>query len=239
MRFLASISYDGSNFYGFQRLNEERSVQRELEMALTKINKSKVTVKGAGRTDRGVHALDQKCHFDLDININEEGLKKALNSLLPSDIYINNIQTVNKDFHARFMVKKKIYYYIINMGKYDVIKDKYLYNYGKKLNIKKMRKAAKVLIGRHSYQAFVSGIRNNYNSEIYDINFKKRGNKLVIKFIGTSFYRYMVRNLVGALISVSNNKISINDLKEMINNEKKMNYLTVPGNGLYLENVEY
>ena len=83
MRYLITISYDGSKYYGFQRLNNERSVQKEIERALTKINKSKVEIKGAGRTDRGVHALDQKCHFDLDINISENGIKQALNSLLP------------------------------------------------------------------------------------------------------------------------------------------------------------
>ena len=90
MRYLASVSYDGSDFFGFQRLNNERSVQKEIERALTKINKSIVEIKGAGRTDRGVHALDQKCHFDLDINISENGIKQALNSLLPRDVYINS-----------------------------------------------------------------------------------------------------------------------------------------------------
>ena len=240
MRFLASIQYDGANFYGFQRLNKNRSVQRELESCLTKINKSEVVVKGAGRTDRGVHALDQKCHFDLDVKITKEGLKRGLNSILPNDIYVKKIDIVDNDFHARFMVKKKIYYYVINMGEYDVINDKYLYNYCTKLNIKKMKKASRVLKGKHSYQAFVSGVRDNYNSAIYDIQFKKSKEKLIIKFTGTSFYRYMVSNLVGALIAVSNNKIMINDLEEMIiTGEKKINYLTVPSNGLYLEKIEY
>ena len=82
MNYFIKISYDGSKFYGFQRLNNELSVQKQLEDALTKINKNKVVVKGAGRTDRGVHALGQGVSFKLDINISEEGLKMALNSLL-------------------------------------------------------------------------------------------------------------------------------------------------------------
>jgi len=240
MRFLACIQYDGSDFYGFQRLNNERSVQNELERVLTKINKDGVIVKGAGRTDRGVHAKAQMCHFDLNINITEIGLKKAMNSLLPSDVYVNYIKSVDNDFHARFLVKKKVYTYVINMGEYDAINDKYLYNYSHKLDIKLMRKAAKMLIGAHSYKAFVSGERGSYNSIIYNIKFKVDKDKLYISFIGTSFYRYMVRNLVGVLIMVGSNKLNLVTLKRMLSTgERLINYITVPSNGLYLEDIEY
>ena len=240
MRYLASVQYDGSLFYGFQRLNNQRSIQKELETVLTKINKREVLVKGAGRTDRGVHAKAQMCHFNIDINISENGLKKAMNSMLPSDIYVNSVKKVDDDFHARFLVKKKIYTYIINMGEYDALSDKYIYNYCKKLNIKLMKKASKYLIGKHSYGAFVSGEREHYNSIIYNIKFKIKNDKLYISLIGTSFYRYMVRNLIGVLISVGEGKIDLNGLKDMISNGKKtINYMTVPSNGLYLESIEY
>lgn len=239
MRYLASISYDGSNFYGFQRLKSKRSIQEELEKVLTKLNKNVVEIKGAGRTDRGVHARDQKIHFDLNINIDGNKLRRAMNSLLPSDIFVNNCMIVNDDFHARFLVKKKIYLYVINLGDYDPIKDNYLYNYGRKLDIRAMKKASKKLIGAHSYKAFVSGERENYNSIIYNIKFKKKGNILEIRFSGTSFYRYMVRNLVGALMLVGEHKCQINDVEEMVIFGKKVNYLTVPSKGLYLEKIEY
>lgn len=240
MRYLASIQYDGALFYGFQRLKTKRSVQLELEKVLTKINKSEVIVKGAGRTDRGVHAKNQMCHFDINVNITEKGLKSAMNSMLPSDIHVNYIKEVSDDFHARFFVKKKIYTYVINFGKYDAIKDKYLYNYCKSLDIKKIKKASKLLIGRFSFKAFVSGSRDNYDSQIYNIKLKKVENKLYISFVGTSFYRYMVRNLVGSLISVSEGKLTLKDFEEMIKTgEKKYTYLTVPSNGLYLEYIEY
>ncbi len=240
MRYLASVQYDGSLFYGFQRLKSNRSVQSELEKVLKKINKSEVLVKGAGRTDRGVHARAQMCHFDIDVNILENGLKSAMNSMLPSDIYVNYIKKVDDDFHARFLVKKKIYTYVINMREYDAINDKYIYNYCKNLDIKKMKKASKILIGKHSYKSFVSGSRDNYDSEIYGIKFKCTKNKLYISFIGTSFYRYMVRNLVGSLIAVSEGKITLDILEKMlITGERIINYTTVPSNGLYLENIEY
>lgn len=239
MRYLASISYDGSKFYGFQKLSKYKTVQSELEKTLTKINKTICYVKGAGRTDRNVHAFNQHIHFDLNINIPPERLKNAMNSLLDKAIYVNYVEEVPSDFHARFNVKKKTYEYVINLGEYDAIDNDYLYNYNHKLNIRKMKKASKYLLGPHSFKNFTSGQRDNYNSIIYKIKFKKKKDILVISFIGKSFYRYMVRNLVGALISVGENKIIPKSIKEMLNDNKKYNYITVPASGLYLVKVDY
>lgn len=240
MRYLITVSYDGSKFYGFQKLKNNKSVQGELEKALTKINKSEVLVKGSGRTDRGVHAMGQRCHFDLSIDITPERLVNALNSLVMPDIYIKDCKIVNDDFHARFNVKEKIYRYTINLGEFEVIRDNYVYNYCHELDIKEIKKASKCLIGKHSFKAFVSGERDNYDSEIYEIKFVIHNKYLNIIFKGKSFYRYMVRNLVGALILVGQGKISKDDLKEMLDSgEKLYTYMTVPANGLYLERVEY
>ncbi len=240
MKYLITVSYDGSKYYGFQRLNDLPSIQKELEDALSVINKDKVYVKGSGRTDRGVHALGQKCHFELKYDIPCERLVNAINSLLSNYVRVLDCIKVNDDFHARFSVKKKIYKYIINMGKYDVIKQDYLYNYCKRLEIKSMKIASNYLIGKHSYKVFVSGDRDNYNSEIYKIIFKKEKDILTITFEGKSFYRYMVRNMVGALLLVGCGKISIDEFKNMVDSdENKYTYITVPSNGLYLESVEY
>lgn len=240
MKYLITVSYDGSKYYGFQRLNDLPSIQKELEDALSVINKDKVYVKGSGRTDRGVHALGQKCHFELKYDIPCERLVNAINSLLSNYVRVLDCIKVNDDFHARFSVKKKIYKYIINMGKYDVIKEDYLYNYCRRLDIKSMKIASNYLIGKHSYKVFVSGDRDNYNSEIYKIIFKKEKDILTITFEGKSFYRYMVRNMVGALLLVGCGKISIEEFKNMIDSdENKYTYITAPSNGLYLESVEY
>lgn len=240
MRYLITISYDGSKYYGFQRLNNEKSVQSELEKALSKINKSEVLLKGAGRTDRGVHAKGQCCHFDLDVDIPPKRLINAINSLLDKYIRVIDCKYVDKEFHARFNVKEKTYKYIINMGEFDPIKEDYIYNYGYDLNIKNMKKASKYLIGKHSYKVFVSGERENYNSEIFKVKFNCYDNYLTITFIGKSFYRYMVRNMVGALILVGRNRISCDEFKNMIDSdETKYTYMTVPANGLYLESIKY
>ena len=105
MFYLIKIAYDGSKFYGFQRLNEKNSVQKRIEDALSDINKQSVVIKGAGRTDRGVHAYSQYASFKLDINITEEGLKKALNSRLQPYIYIRDVYSVNEFL---FFVSSKI-----------------------------------------------------------------------------------------------------------------------------------
>ncbi|MCH5167115.1 MAG: tRNA pseudouridine(38-40) synthase TruA [Erysipelotrichales bacterium] len=240
MRYKASVSYDGSKFYGFQRLGEKKSVQGELERALTKINKSEVLVKGAGRTDRGVHALDQAVHFDLDVFVPPERLVNAINSIVKPDIFVNSVSIVSDDFHARFNVLRKTYTYVINLGKFDTIKDNYLYNYNRCLNIRAMKKSAKLLLGPHSFHAFTSGARANYNSIIYKIKFKKKRGYLYITFVGKSFYRYMVRNMVGTLISVGEGKLENRDILAYLTDEKaSIHYTTVPANGLYLVKIDY
>ena len=109
----------------------------------------------SGRTDAGVHAFNQKAHFDLDIkHITPEKLKDGLNSLLPGDIYIKNVEIVADDFHARFNAKAKEYIYIINMGEYNPIEKDYIYQYNKKLDVVEMERALKYLEGTHNFKSF-------------------------------------------------------------------------------------
>lgn len=240
MKYLISIKYDGSKFYGFQRLQEYPTIQKSIEEALEVINKKPVEIKGAGRTDRGVHAIDQKASFDLDININEEHLKMALNSLVKPYIYITNVKKVPEDFHARFNVTKKEYIYRINMGEYNPIKVNYELQINRELDIKKMQEAANIFIGVHNFQNFVAGVRDNYDCIIYSIDFEIKEEILEIKFIGKSFYRYMVRNLVGAMLDVEKGKNKIEEIKVALDNpEKERRFSTALPQGLYLNKIEY
>ncbi len=240
MYFLISIAYDGSKFNGFQRLKNEASVQASLEKALSIINKKPVTIKGAGRTDRKVHAYDQKASFHLDINISPNNLQRALNSLVMPYIYITDVIKVSKSFHARFDTLKKEYIYKINLGAFSPFLEDYVYNPPKKLDITSMKKCAKLFLGIHNFENFVSGSRNNYECIIYSIDFKKKNDILEIKFTGKSFYRYMVRNLVGAMLDVSNKKATLEEIKEALDNpEKKKQFKTAPPQGLYLNKIYY
>lgn len=239
MRYLAKISYDGSNFYGFQRLNEERSVQKVIEDALTIINKGLVEVKGAGRTDKGVHAYGQRIHFDLDILIPVDNLKRALNDILPKDIRVEDIQKVDDDFHARFNVIKKVYQYKINIGKYDPLKSNYYYQINNNIDVDLLEKCKKELLGIHDFHNFVSGERDNYEAIIYDIDIKVENDTIIITFTGKSFYRYMVRNMVGAMLDVATGKTSISELKEMLNKDINKQLSCAPACGLYLMDIYY
>ena len=239
MNYLIEIAYDGSKFFGFQRLNEETSVQKVLEEALTKINKQSVEVKGAGRTDRGVHANGQCVSFKLDIDIDENGLKRALNSLVKPYIYVKNVKVVDEAFHARFSVKKKKYIYKINLGEFNPQIEDYVYQSEYKLDVDKMKEVAKLYLGVHDFHNFVSGERDDYTCIVYDIKFNQVGDILNIEFEGKSFYRYMVRNLVGMMIEVGRGKDDISKVKEMLETKEENPGYTAPACGLYLEKIEY
>ena len=239
MSYLIKIAYDGSKFFGFQRLNDEVTVQKTLEEALTKINKHTVVIKGAGRTDRGVHANCQCASFSLDVNIDCYGLQKALNSLVEPYIYIKEVIEVSDDFHARFDVVKKRYVYKINLGEYNPIIQDYVYQSPYELDLDMMRAVANLYLGAHDFRNFVSGERDNYDCIIYDIDFDIKNDILSITFEGKSFYRYMVRNLVGAMIEVARGKISIDYVREMLESKEEKTTFTAPANGLYLDFIEY
>lgn len=238
MRYLIKIAYDGSKCYGFQKLNNQQTVQNEIERCLSIINKKPVTIKGAGRTDRGVHAFGQRAHFDLDISIHPQNLIFALNRILVDHVRILDCQEVDNNFHARFMVKKKSYEYHIYCRKDNPLLIDYAYCYDYKFNIRKMRKAAKLMSGSHNYINFVSGPRNNYEAIVDKIKVVKSKKEVIITFTGKSFYRYMIRNMVGALIEVGQGKKDLEYINDLLN-KSNIDCTKAPANGLYLMEVEY
>ena len=246
MRYFMTFSYDGSNFSGYQKQPRERTIQKCLEDALKKINADKsVSVHASGRTDALVHALNQKAHFDLDVKITPDKLLKALNSLLPEDIYVKNISLVTDDFHARFNAIGKEYIYLINTGEYNPIERNYCYQYCSKLDVIAMQRGIKYLEGEHNFKSFTKA-----NDEIEDyirkisqtsiVRDSKDFNKLIITFVGTGFLRYMVRNMVGLLIEIGEGKRKPEEIIEILKKEDRTSSgKTAPACGLYLRNVFY
>lgn len=240
MRYLMKVSYDGSGFYGFQRLNDYRTVQKVLEEALGVINKGEVLVKGASRTDKGVHAYGQMIHFDIDYDIPADRLMYAVNRILDNDIRVLDCKKVGNDFHARFNVKRKKYVYKINLGDFDCLKSRYFLQVYEKLDIDKMRECAKVFLGCHDFRNFVAGERDNYLMCVEDIKFNMSNDILEIEFLGKSFYRYMVRNMVGAMLEVGMHKKEICNVSKMLDDYMiKKQMMTAPACGLYLMDIEY
>ncbi|MBQ8234069.1 MAG: tRNA pseudouridine(38-40) synthase TruA, partial [Bacilli bacterium] len=246
MRYLMTISYDGSKYNGYQKQLSKRTVQNELEKAITLINGNKqVIVCASGRTDRGVHALNQKVHFDLDKKMDVNRLCKAINSIIPNDIYVKNVEVVDDSFHARFNVKAKEYIYKINMGEYNPIQKDYVYQYNKKLDLVEMERALKYFEGEHNFKSFVKGDDKRYDYvrkivTTYIHRDIKNVNIITISITGTGFMRYMVRNIVGFLIEIGEGKRKSEDLIEVLKEENRTKAgITAPPEGLYLKDVFY
>ena len=240
MRYKAKVSYDGNSYYGFQRLNELPTIQKELEKAVSIINKKDTVVKGASRTDKGVHAYGQVVHFDLDYNVPCDRLIGAINAILPRDIRVMEIENASNDFHARRSAVGKKYVYKINLGNYDVFLDRYYLQYPYKLDIKKMEECSKIFLGIHNFKNFTAGERDNYEAIVKEINFIKNGDILEIEFVGKSFYRYMVRNMVGTLIEIGEGKRKAEDIIEILEaKDRRKAGVTAHPEGLYLKDVFY
>ncbi len=244
MRYLINFSYDGTNYCGFQRQPHLKTIQEELENALQKINNNQKTVVTAtGRTDKAVHALCQYAHADLSVKITPHKLKRALNSNLPNDIHVIKTFAVKDNFHARYNVVEKEYHYLINLSEYNPLERNYVYQYNYSLNIKKMKKAIKYFKGTHDFRAFVTENENKKNCirtiSVARIKVKDK-NKLAIIFKGNGFLRYQVRNMVGILLKVGQEKIEPQTVKKILaSKSRKENGATAPAEGLYLVNVKY
>ncbi len=243
MRFLIKFSYDGTNYLGYQKQPGLNTIEGKLEEALTKINNGvKTTITSTGRTDKKVHALSQYGHADINVSITEYKLKRALNSNLPEDIHVIDTKIVSDDFHARYNVIEKTYKYIMNLGEYNPIERNYVFQYNYKLNISAMKEAIKYFKGTHDFRAFVTDNKEKENCirTITETSIEEDNDKLIITFIGNGFMRYQVRNMVGILIKVGENKLEPNKIKEIIESKDRLKAgKTAPAEGLYLVDVKF
>ena len=243
MRYLIKFSYDGSRYCGFQTQKGLETIQEKMEEALTKINNGKFTnIVATGRTDKGVHALAQYGHADIDVNITEKKLKRAMNSNLPDDIHVIEVRQVNDDFHARYNVKSKTYQYIINTNEYNPLERNYVFQYNYKLDVDKMNEAIKYFLGEHDFRAFVTDNKEKENCirKITKASIKEDHGKIIITFTGNGFLRYQVRNMVGILIKIGEGKLNPSEVKKIIDSKDRTKAgKTAPAEGLYLVEVRY
>ena len=245
MRYKLTISYDGSDFYGFQRQRGLISVQQCLEEALsTKLN-APITTVCAGRTDAGVHALGQVVHFDSN-QILPADFGFRLNPLLPESIAVLSCKQVPDTFHARFSAKKKTYRYDIYMSKIHApLKRRYAHICVYDLNVENMKKACACLAGEHDFRSFAlaESVRGKSTVRtIYDIHIQEgEGGKLLSLFVtGNGFLHNMVRAIAGTLIDVGRGRFSPEDMLSILESrDRRRAGKTVEGCGLFLVSVEY
>lgn len=241
-RYLIDFSYSGANFSGYQKQPGKRTVQDEIEKVLSSINNNSVKLTSSGRTDALVNAIHQKAHFDLDKKIGAYKLNGALNSYLPDDIYVNSVTKVDNLFHARYMVKSKTYEYLINTGDYSPLLRTHVYQYCKPLNIRKMKEAVKYFIGKHDFTTFVSAEDKKEDKvrEIYDASVDEKEGIIKITFKGSGFLKYQVRNMVGTLIKIGEEKVLPDIILSLLEKkDRKCAFLCAPAQGLTLTDVKY
>lgn len=242
-RYLITFAYDATNYHGYQKQPHLITVQQVMEEALTKINNNnKVVLHATSRTDRGVHAVNQKGHCDIGVDITCYKLKRALNSNLPNDIHVNDVEEVNDEFHARYMATKKQYIYTLNMGEYNPLERNYVYQYNKMLDVKSMKEALKYFEGQHDFTSFVctEDLKEDNVRIIFDASIEEENQKLFITFTGTGFLKYQIRNMVGTLIEVGNGKRKPIDIKTILEaKDRRKAGKTAKPEGLCLVNIWY
>lgn len=242
MRYLIKFSYDGSNYSGFQKQEGLNTIQEALEKAVSKVNNKYTKIVATGRTDKGVHALAQYAHADIEVSINEKKLKRALNSNLPDDIHVIETKIVPNTFHARYNIKRKKYKYIINLGEFNPLERKYVFQYNYNLDIDAMKKGIKYFEGKHDFRAFVTENKDKTNCirTIFKTSLENLDDKIILQFEGDGFLRYQIRNMVGYLIKVGEGKATADSIQSVISScDRTKAGKTAPAEGLYLCDVEY
>ncbi|ASK61625.1 tRNA pseudouridine(38-40) synthase TruA [Virgibacillus phasianinus] len=244
-RIKCVISYDGTNFSGFQIQPKTRTVHGELEKALKKMHKGEpIRIHASGRTDTGVHAKRQTIHFDTPYDIPYENWKRALNTLLPADLYVREVEEAAASFHARYDVCEKEYrYYVWNEKEPDVFKHNYAYHFPYTLDISAIQSACKQLEGEHDFTTFSSAKATTKGSKVrtlYQVSCSKSGSEIEFIFRGSGFLYNMVRIIVGAMLDVGQGRRRQEDIGRLLTQkDRQLLGETVPAQGLYLWNVKY
>lgn len=242
MRYFIELSYLGKNYHGWQKQANEISVQETIENALSILLKKKISVLGCGRTDTGVHAKQFFLHFDIEEEIDKEKLKYRLNSFLPDDIAIFQIQKVNEKAHARFDAVSRSYHYQISLEKNVFENDLSLQIYQSNLDIEKMNKASALLLDFTDFKCFSRSKTDvkTYDCDITEAFWKLDGQSLNFYITANRFLRNMVRAVVGTLLEVGKEKMTLDEFKDVIQSRDRSRAgASVKAKGLYLTRVVY
>ena len=242
-RIAMGVEYDGSAFYGWQMQDSVRTVQQCVETAIAKVADHPVRIHCAGRTDTGVHALNQVIHFETDTLREANSWVRGTNANLPKDVAIVWVRTVSDEFHARFSAVRRRYRYVIFNRS---IRPTFLYNRVswdyRPLDIKKMQQAAAVLVGEHNFNSFraqacqaKSPVRT-----IYELNIKRKDDMILIDLEANGFLHHMVRNIAGVLMTIGAGEMSIEWAQQVLDaQDRTAGGKTAPPYGLYFVDVIY
>lgn len=245
-RYKIKVSYDGTNYSGWQVQPEHRTVQGELERLLTHMTggEKPVRVESSGRTDAGVHARAQVAHFDLEKPVDPKYFQRGLNAQLDRDIRLVSFEKVSSDFHARFSAVGKEYrYFIYNGLLIPPTKRLYYLQEGRRLDVETMRRAAEFLVGEHDFAPFSANPGRELNGTvrtIYSLNVRKHGADITLEVQGNGFLYKMVRSLAGFLVRVGIGELKPESVHEILDHGIRTAMVpTAQAHGLFLWKVFY
>ena len=239
--FKIVLSYDGTDFHGWQIQPGKRTIQGTVEEALSRISRKKISVVGAGRTDAGVHARGQAAHFKAALKMTPEELFRALNAILPGDLRITALKEVPAEFHARRDAKGKIYQYRIwNSREIDPFLVRYVLHWPHPLNVRRMREAARLFRRKGDFSGFSSNRLLHPVREIITAELRKKGDEIVFTIEARGFLRYMARTIVGTLLEVGRGRIAPSAIEDIFREKRRtLASPTAPAKGLCLLKVLY
>ncbi len=244
-RYQILVEYEGTNYNGWQIQKKGKTIQSKIQKVVSKILKEKVNIIGSGRTDSGVHALEQSAHFDTSVKIKDSNkFLKSINHFLSKyGISILDLKKRELTFHSRYSAKARIYKYVIlNRKSGSVLQNKRCWHIIKKLNISMMKKGAKKLIGKKDFSTFRSSSCSAKTPvrTIKSIKFSTKKNIIEIEIKAQSFLQNQVRSMVGCLKYIGEDKWSIKKFDKIIKSKKRINCAPpAPAEGLYLTKVIY
>lgn len=245
-RYKVTLAYDGTNYVGFQRQINGNSIQAELEKALTKMSKGYIIpVVASGRTDSGVHAKGQVIHFDYPTYLETNALQRALNSLLPLDIRITQVEAVSQKFHARYHTSSKRYHYRVQLSNVaSPFLSRYALHHQYNVNRERMQQALDTILGVHDFTSFCSTKTDKENKVRHlmraDVHYDEENNELLFIFEGDGFLYNMVRILVGTCLQIGDGLKPVDELRRLLHvKDRKQAGPTAAPHGLYLAEVIY
>ncbi len=243
MKYAACIEYDGTAYFGWQRLSHGPSVQGEVEKSLSKVANHDVELTCAGRTDSGVHGIGQVVHFESDAIRDQKAWQMGCNTNLPDDIAVTWAQPVADEFHARFSAVSRSYRYVfLNCLVRSALNRHRAWWVYQPLDAERMHTAAQALVGKHDFSAFRAAAcqASTATREILCVSVARDGDKIYLDITANAFLQHMVRNIAGTLAAIGVGNESIASMSEVLESrDRKRGGVAAPPHGLTLVKVRY
>ncbi len=240
--YKATIAYDGTDFSGYQIQAQGRTVQGEVEEALNVIARKHIRVRGAGRTDTGVHATGQVIAFNLKWRHSTADLYRALNANLPPDIVLKALTKAEANFHPRFDALNRQYRYtVLNQPVRDVLRQRYSLHISRPVDVDRMQQASIALLGTHDFASFGKAPQgNNTVRTVFQADWQRNGSEITFNIVANAFLYRMVRNVVGALLQVGLGQMTVDEFKAVLQaRDRSKAGPPAPPQGLCLVKVNY